>query len=72
MDQLLLGMGITGQLARTEILDQSEGRPGWAISIGDMLLRVALGLYWLCAEGGRAAVSAGPIASGPEGGGPLQ
>jgi hypothetical protein len=39
MDQLLLSMGITGQLARIEILDQSEGRPGWAISIGDMLLR---------------------------------
>ena len=41
MDQLLLSLGITGQLARAEILDQSEGRPGWAISIGDMLLRVS-------------------------------
>jgi hypothetical protein len=41
MDQLLLSMGITGQLARAEILDQSEGRPGWAISMGDMLLRAS-------------------------------
>jgi hypothetical protein len=38
-DQLLLSMGITGQFARTQILDQAEGRLGWAISISDMLLR---------------------------------
>jgi hypothetical protein len=32
-------MGITGQLARSEILNQSEGRPGWAVALGDLLLR---------------------------------
>jgi hypothetical protein len=39
LDQLLLSMGIPGQLARSEILDQAEGRPGWAIALGDILLR---------------------------------
>jgi hypothetical protein len=32
-------MGITGQLARKEILDQAEGRPAWAITLADLLLR---------------------------------
>jgi len=39
LDQLLVAMGITGQLARGEILDQAEGRPGWAVALGDLLLR---------------------------------
>jgi hypothetical protein len=39
LDQLVVSMGITGQLARSEILDQAEGRPGWAVALGDILLR---------------------------------
>ncbi|MDQ6944750.1 MAG: hypothetical protein M3256_00455 [Actinomycetota bacterium] len=39
MDKLLQLMGITGQLARGEILDQAEGRPGWAVMLADLLLR---------------------------------
>jgi hypothetical protein len=39
LDQLLVSMGITGQLARSEILNQAEGRPGWAVALGDILLR---------------------------------
>ena len=39
MDELLQLMGITGQLARSEILDQAEGRPGWAVALADLLLR---------------------------------
>src|SRR5690606_46535 len=30
---------VTGALARQAILDQAEGRPGWAIPLGDLLLR---------------------------------
>jgi hypothetical protein len=39
MDQIVKEMGITGQLARGEILDQAEGRPGWAVSLGALLLQ---------------------------------
>jgi hypothetical protein len=39
LDQLLLSMRIMGQLARSEILDQAEGRAGWAVALGDILLR---------------------------------
>ena len=39
LDGLVQAMGISGQLARREILDQAEGRPGWAISLADLLLR---------------------------------
>ncbi len=39
LDQVLVTMGITGQLARVEILDQAEGRPGWVVALGDLLLR---------------------------------
>ena len=39
LDGLVQAMGITGQLARREILDQAEGRPGWAIALADLLLR---------------------------------
>ena len=39
MDQLVKEMGITGHHARAEILDQSEGRPGWAVSLGAVLLQ---------------------------------
>lgn len=38
LDALLQQMGVTGALARREILDQAEGRPGWAISLADLLL----------------------------------
>ena len=34
MDQIVKEMGIISQLARAEILDQAEGRPGWAVSLG--------------------------------------
>jgi len=39
MDDLVQAMGISGQLARSEILNQAEGRPGWAVALGDLLLR---------------------------------
>lgn len=39
LDELIQAMGITGFLARREILDQAEGRPGWAITLADLLLR---------------------------------
>ncbi|MEA2581102.1 MAG: hypothetical protein QOE83_1994 [Actinomycetota bacterium] len=39
LDQVIMGMGVTGQLAKEEILDQAEGRPGWAVALGDILLR---------------------------------
>ena len=39
LDALIQAMGITGQLARREILNQAEGRPAWAITLADLLLR---------------------------------
>jgi hypothetical protein len=39
LNQVLVQMGITSQLARSEVLGQAEGRPGWAIALGDILLR---------------------------------
>lgn len=38
IDKLLLEMQISGRRARLEILRQAEGRPGWAIALGGMLL----------------------------------
>jgi hypothetical protein len=39
LDGLIQAMGITGHLARGEILDQAEGRPAWAVILADQLLR---------------------------------
>jgi DNA-binding transcriptional ArsR family regulator len=39
IDTIVRAMGITGLLARQEILDQAEGRPGWAVALADLLLR---------------------------------
>lgn len=39
IDSILREMGITHTLARGEILNQAEGRPGWAVTLGDLLLR---------------------------------
>lgn len=39
IDSTIRAMGITGVIARQEILDQAEGRPGWAVALGDLLLR---------------------------------
>jgi len=39
MNQLLLDMGISREIARHEILTQAEGRAGWAVALGDLLLR---------------------------------
>ena len=39
LDELIVSMGITSRIARSEILDQAEGRPGWAVALGDLLLR---------------------------------
>ena len=36
---IVRAMGITGVRARQEILDQAEGRPGWAVALADLLLR---------------------------------
>jgi len=39
LDEILVAMGVTSQLARGEILDQAEGRPGWAVSLADTLIK---------------------------------
>lgn len=39
LNELLKAMGIASQLARGEILDQAEGRPGWAVTLAHLLLR---------------------------------
>jgi DNA polymerase III delta prime subunit len=39
IDRLIIGMGIRNQLARHEILDQAEGRPGWAVALADILTK---------------------------------
>lgn len=39
VDAIVRAMGISSVLARQEILDQAEGRPGWAVALGDLLLR---------------------------------
>ena len=39
IDELLARMGVTWTSARAEILDQAEGRPGWAVMLADLLLR---------------------------------
>jgi hypothetical protein len=39
MDELLRSMGVSSELARAEIMSQAEGRPGWAVSLADLLLR---------------------------------
>ena len=39
LDGLIQAMGITSRLARSEILDQAEGRPAWAVTLADLLLR---------------------------------
>jgi hypothetical protein len=39
IDALLREMGIASQFAREEILRQAEGRPGWAVTLADILLR---------------------------------
>lgn len=39
IDSIVEAMGITAVIARQEILDQAEGRPGWAVAVGDLLLR---------------------------------
>jgi hypothetical protein len=39
IDETIRSMGVTGRLARQEILDQAEGRLGWAISLADPLVR---------------------------------
>jgi len=39
LDSLIQAMGVTGRLARREILGQAEGRPAWAVTLADLLLR---------------------------------
>ena len=39
INAIVRAMGITGVMARQEILDQAEGRPGWAVALADLLLR---------------------------------
>ena len=38
INQILESMGITGILAREEIIPQAAGRPGWAIALGDIVV----------------------------------
>lgn len=37
VDEIVLAMGVTNNVARQEILDQAEGRAGWAVALADML-----------------------------------
>ncbi|GHJ43682.1 hypothetical protein Cs7R123_10240 [Catellatospora sp. TT07R-123] len=37
MDRIIVEMGVRNRLARSEILDQAEGRPGWAVALASML-----------------------------------
>lgn len=39
VDSIVQAMGVTGLIARHQILDQAEGRPGWAVALADLLLR---------------------------------
>ncbi len=50
VDQLIVSMGVRNQLARHEILDQAEGRPGWAIALADILTKT---LRWDSLSDGR-------------------
>lgn len=38
VDQVIRSLGIDGSIARSEILDQAEGRPGWAVALADLLI----------------------------------
>lgn len=38
IDQVVRSMGVTGSIARSELLDQAEGRPGWAVALADLLV----------------------------------
>jgi hypothetical protein len=39
IDDLLTSLGITNYYLRLEILDQAEGRPGWAVALADLAKR---------------------------------
>jgi hypothetical protein len=39
VDEVVQAMGVHGIIARKQILDQAEGRPGWAVALTDMLLK---------------------------------
>lgn len=39
IDDIIQYLGITGHLARTVVLDQAEGRPGWAIILANLLIK---------------------------------
>ena len=39
LDQIIRSMGIGGLVARQAILDQCEGRAGWAVALADLLLQ---------------------------------
>lgn len=38
VDTIIQSMGVERELARAEILDQAEGRPGWAVALADLLV----------------------------------
>lgn len=68
LDDVIQVMGITGRLARREILDQAEGRPAWAVTLADLLLRKndpqsLISGKALLGEAGRYLRRAGLIAS---------
>ncbi len=39
IDDIIQHLGITGHRARTVVLDQAEGRPGWAIILASLLIK---------------------------------
>lgn len=39
LDEIIMRVGVTSESARTEILNQAEGRVGWAVALGSLLLQ---------------------------------
>jgi len=39
LDEIIVQMGVTNERARTEILNQAEGRVGWAVALASLLLQ---------------------------------
>jgi hypothetical protein len=39
VDEIVRAMGVTSTIARQQILDQAEGRPGWAMALVDILTK---------------------------------
>lgn len=47
LDEIIIQMGISNERARTEILNQAEGRVGWAVALASLLLQTHDGISLL-------------------------